>query len=270
MKKRVWSEEEISLIKKMYLDEGMSIVKIAKHFTTRTSNISNILKDNNVRLGYRKNRNFKHDFFNKIDTEEKAYLLGLMIADGSVTHDPNESTTNRSPMIRLEMVDKDIVERISKETQTDAKIKKINREGKSTTYLWAVRSREMADDLRKYGVIQGKTISTNMVYNNIPKSLLRHYVRGLIDGDGSLYIDSLCHVSFTGYSESFVNSVQLLCQELINKDNLMKITNYDNIFKFTYNGKYAKELCRVIYKDCNISINRKQQIANKMIVDDIV
>ena len=45
-----------------------------------------MLKENNVeKVAWRKvNKNLKDDFFEVIDTEEKAYLLGLMTTDGYV------------------------------------------------------------------------------------------------------------------------------------------------------------------------------------------
>ena len=51
------------------------------------------------------------DFFENIDTEEKAYFLGLLTADGSVTLD-----SERSPNISLELVDKDVLEMLDRKS----------------------------------------------------------------------------------------------------------------------------------------------------------
>lgn len=69
--------------------------------------ISNVLKNNNIKtrpFGLTKNLNIKEDFFEVIDSEEKAYFLGLLFTDGSVS----KPERTRSSSIRLQLKESDI------------------------------------------------------------------------------------------------------------------------------------------------------------------
>lgn len=61
-----------------------SIKEIAKLFNSSQETISKVLKENNIEV-YRRNKiNFDEHIFDVIDTEEKAYWLGFIFADGYI------------------------------------------------------------------------------------------------------------------------------------------------------------------------------------------
>lgn len=266
-KAKIWTQEEIDDIIRRYTLEGETIKSIRVKYKCRSTTITNILTEAGIKISYGKtNRLARHDFFETINTEEKAYFLGLIIADGSVV-----TTSGRSPNIRLELIDQDILELLKVATNTESPIvyqKRAKR--KNPTFCWGLRSKKMAEDLAVQGVVPNKTQVTENLLVDVPEDLKRHLARGLIDGDGSIYFSQgQWHISFTGKHKSFVNDVQELLMGLVPGIPRMKITAYNGIHKFTYGGADTKKVCQVLYTNCNYSINRKQYLAD-IIVEDIV
>src|SRR5699024_7533211 len=112
---------------------GETIKNIRVKYKCRSTTITNILTEAGIKISYGKtNRLARHDFFETINTEEKAYFLGLIIADGSVV-----TTSGRSPSIRLELIDQDILELLKVATNTESPIiyqKRAKR--KNPTFCW--------------------------------------------------------------------------------------------------------------------------------------
>ena len=78
-----------------------NIRKVAKYFDVSISPITRILKSNGVELTNRR-YNVNHNYFDIIDTEEKAYWLGFLYADGYI----RERKSGNSLEMKLSIKDK--------------------------------------------------------------------------------------------------------------------------------------------------------------------
>lgn len=71
-------------------NSGLSTVKIGKMFGKHYSTVRNILINNGVKLRSNKINSRKYtineNYFKNIDTEEKAYWLGFIYADGYISN----------------------------------------------------------------------------------------------------------------------------------------------------------------------------------------
>lgn len=126
---------------------------------------------------------FNHLFFNKINTEEKAYFLGLLLADGH--------TSYKEVMLSLNINDKHIIDKFVTSIQGNNKVAirttKSTFKNNSTTYISksagvSLRSDQMLKDLKKLGFTSNKTYT--MKVPKIKKELQKHFWRGVWDGDG--------------------------------------------------------------------------------------
>lgn len=120
-------------------------------------------------------------FFNKIDTENKAYILGLLASDGYLCK-------GNTVCIKLKEEDRYIVEFVRDclaPTKPVFLDKNIMRGKTFKSYKVEVCSDELCIALRKLGVVERKTGKEIMPI--LPsKEMYKHFVRGYFDGDGSI------------------------------------------------------------------------------------
>lgn len=147
-----------------------------------------------------KQSNFNEDYFNIVDDEHKAYWIGFIYADGNLTK-------NR---LRIEVQSRDveIINNIKSDLGSTNKIIASKNE-KKNNFAIGFCSNKMAKDLNKYGVIENKTFKLKNT-PNIPHHLIRHFIRGYFDGDGTVYINSKqnsLRIGFYG-TKDFLTSIQ--------------------------------------------------------------
>lgn len=128
------------------------------------------------------------DFFKCINTEEKAYILGFICADGHIEKDRLNITVS--------IKDRDILEKIRyamhsnhpiKEVQRTNPYKKTNRENLILSELM-IGSVELVKPLFNMGLTTNKTYTLNGdIIKYIPKYLIRDFLRGYFDGDGNVF-----------------------------------------------------------------------------------
>lgn len=141
-----------------------------------------------VRTIYSRKYSLKNNFFNCIDTEEKAYILGFICADGHVE--------NNRLKITLSYKDLDILLKIRRELKSNCIIKEVYRKNPYTKsvntinklYEISFNSVELVKPLIKMNIVGNKTYSLNGdITKFIPKNLIRHFLRGYFDGDGNVF-----------------------------------------------------------------------------------
>jgi hypothetical protein len=122
------------------------------------------------------------DYFRVIDTPMKAYLLGLLMSDGSI------STTDQ---LKLEVHEKDrcLVELARDAIAPRARIGSHHvrqRSGKITPMVrFAIQSPKLGADLARHGVVNCKTLVVKWPVT-VPVGLENSFTCGYYDGDGSL------------------------------------------------------------------------------------
>ena len=183
-------------------------------------------------------------FFSVIDTEEKAYILGFIAADGGIT----DNQTYGRLSLGVHPRDRDILERILTCLQSDTAIRE------RTTSQWPrvdvqIYSRRLVQDLRQYGIVPRKSLT--LAYPALPKHLERHYIRGLWDGDGHISRHDFC---LTG-SQGTTTGVQQALQDAIGL--LLRIRLNGNVFVLRGSGRDAAAL-RWLYENATIALQRKQ------------
>lgn len=153
------------------------IIKIA-NITTRTFPL--VFKEYKINTKRKNRYTLNESYFKVIDTEEKAYILGLIASDGCITN---------KNYFAISSTDYDVLEFIKKELDYTGEIYIPEREENNNwniTYRINFSSSSICNDLKAYGIFPNKSLK----YDNMPiisKELMRHYVRGYFDGDGSLW-----------------------------------------------------------------------------------
>ena len=185
-KKYLFSDDQKELIKKLYQNNN-STVSIGKMFGVSHKTIAKILEELDVeRIDVGKRHYILNEYyFDNIDTPNKAYILGLLYADGC--NSIQKSTVSMS----LEEGDKEILEKIRIEVGSGRELEYIdysNKHDGGYTYKNQYRllffSNHMCKSLENHGMIPNKSLL--LEFPEIDKDLIRHFIRGYYDGDGSV------------------------------------------------------------------------------------
>ena len=114
--------------------------------------------------------------FETIDTEEKAYWLGFLYADGSVG--------SKEHKIELGLAEQDL-KQIEKFRDFIGINNKISYRPTTKSYRYSFRSEFCKEDLIKQGCMPKKSLILKFpTEDQVPQNLIRHFIRGYFDGDG--------------------------------------------------------------------------------------
>ncbi|SEB04303.1 hypothetical protein SAMN02910384_03187 [Pseudobutyrivibrio sp. ACV-2] len=183
---------------------GKSCSEIALLYGVTEHTITNYLQKEGIERDNRyKNTDVNVDYFENVDTADKAYFAGFMFTDGNVGDD-------NSIRITVAKRDIEILKIFNKYTNNMNQIKETERirENRRNTIEVSTcfKSEKTKNDLCNLGIVPRKTYygKPKMVANK----LLSHMIRGMIDGDG--WISSRGHnIGFCGneYAVKFVHDV---------------------------------------------------------------
>jgi AraC-like DNA-binding protein len=187
-KNNILIDAKIDEINRLY-QEGVSLTKISQQLGIHRKALTRLFKNNQVEsrkgFSYARKYNLDEHYFDVINTEDKAYILGFIYADGN-----NLFSTNRI-RIQLSKTDEEILQKMSYIFFGEEILKyssRTNDKGKVFEYVALnLFSKHMSQHLATLGVVEAK--SHKIVFPEwLDKSLYRHFIRGLIDGDGWIYL----------------------------------------------------------------------------------
>lgn len=237
---------------KELIKQGKTTKDISKIYNINKSSLSRVLKKENI---YFKGQRFiktNHDFFENIDSEIKAYLLGFFVADGCVYDN------SRFGLCIAEQ-DEYIVNLFAKYISPLSFIKKThNIKGalnRQPQLFLRISSKKIVNDLKKLGIENRKTYKPIHI-PNIPNNLKLSFIRGYFDGDGHFrmtYITKYksCRVTLTNGDRTILDDIQKFF-------NFGKVRNYGNYYTYNIDNKKESLLfMNSIYKDCNFMLPRK-------------
>jgi len=139
-------------------------------------------------------------YFKTVDTPVKAYLLGLLTADGWIS--PKNQVG-----LALGGKDRELVELLRDELVPGARIGHYKtREGRPMARV-LITSADLATDLAKHGMVPAKTLITFWP-PGLPSHLENSYICGYFDGDGSLDPRWVYRWTIVGGNEPFLVTMQ--------------------------------------------------------------
>lgn len=161
-------------------NNGHSISDICKLTEISNGSVYKILNNNKTPLN-RKRRYFVNDnFFESINSIEKAYILGFIVADG------HNNIAKNLLSIQIHPQDVDILEKIIITMKANNPIK-YYQYGNNKKACLSINSFKICEDLLKLGVTQNKTYDVYLP--KISDNLIKYLILGIFDGDGSISID---------------------------------------------------------------------------------
>ena len=276
MKKINFTEEEILKIISSYQIDHESTFEIAKKYNVSNSTICRVFKNNNIKRDICGRKYFfEEDFFRKIDTDRKAYWLGLFYADGCVA-------TNDTFSLGFKREDRYILETLARDVNYAGDIIDIEEfksiGGRPPKKYYSSRinlcSKKFCNHLKEKGLSVNKTF--RLTYPKyITKKLHKHFIRGLFDGDGFITISKNAgRWGIIGQLNLLENVKNILLNEVNVTTNIYKKPNncWDlgldfHVGKF-YNNKTNLDdlliLKKWLYEKSNLYFNRKKNSFDKI------
>lgn len=268
-------EESSYIVKKNTLEicnrykKGEKISSIRKDFSVSKYTILRYLRMNNIpvrpdQFTHSKKYKINQNYFDSINSEDKAYFLGLLFADGC--NNPQE----HSIRIELQSRDKHILYEFRKKLQSTIPITFQNKKRRNSkaqnAYRLDMYNKHMSYQLENLGMMKNKHFKCD--FPDIPAWLHVHFIRGYFDGDGSVFsgIKKLTHTpkfsfNITG-NKLIVEKIQDILIENLGLTRIKLQTRYkekgNSTRAFCYNGNLqCIKIRNWLYKDATIYLKRK-------------
>lgn len=256
-------EEKEYIVSIYYKYKEKTVKELREKLNISSRAFGEIAKEYKIPTQRRNRYTLNEDYFEQIDSEEKAYILGLIYADGFLGEEPYNNLV-------LNLIDKELLVRVASAIEFSGEIRKCKRggfENSKESYSLNFSSAKIATDLRKHGVYQKKSLSLSNL-PNLNEGLKRHFLRGYFDGDGTISM-SINRRKYKGKEYQYLKAVMLIIatepfiKELIKE---FKITSYNIANSKTPEMKYLRiskkdELFRfyqLFYKESTIYLDRKK------------
>lgn len=241
---------------------GLRIADLIKKYKLHYPQIYRIFNESGVEaINIRSKYRFDIKFFDIIDTEEKAYLLGLLYADGY-----NMETRN-TVCLHLNIKDLNHIEKVKKILKADHPIKHLSNRTRQQFGI-SLTNKRFSEKLAELGCMQAKTFKIKFpTTDQVPNSLLRHFIRGYFDGDGCIQHHytkrskrEIFQISFVG-TENFCNKLRSIIQTKFSINGYINTRHPErnhNIRQLIYGGNLqVQTVLDWIYKNSLIQLDRK-------------
>ena len=198
------------------------------------------------------------DYFDNINHQDKAYILGFLYADGNMAQ--NKCRTS----ITLQERDKSILEKISKTIGNKKELCFVPSSNPNwqNSYILRIDSKRMCDALLYHGIFPKKSLLLEFPLN-FPFKYYKDFLRGYIDGDG--------HIGFPGgfnnsrvdiiSTRQFCEIAKLLIENCLYINCFFSKTEKNNITTTLSIGgrQQCLKFLDWIYEDANLYLERKYQ-----------
>lgn len=208
-------------------------------------------------------------FFDVIDTQEKAYWLGFLLADGCIFQVKGQPPNG--VILGLASVDREHLEKFKKALLSDHVIRHVAQKPSKNSAVQKIHhcdvvnvySRKLAKRLTERGVVPAKSLVA-VPYLDFPEEFHRHYWRGVVEGDGSIIFSGRAWKIGLSGSEAVVEGFRsFLLGEGVKTEAQVRPSR--SIFCFaTAGSRVTKQIGELLWGDATIYLDRKYENYLKM------
>lgn len=201
----------------------------------------------------------REDYFESIDSEEKAYFLGLIITDGCIC----KPTKHGEEILSLTLVEEDkyLLDEFIKELKSN----KVSTPDGRGCYSINILSNKLCDSLKKYGITERKSLNT--VFPLMDEKFMPHLIRGMFDGDGSISFyqrkDRNVHKKAIRMCQGNKRFLEDFINYMFVTFNIEKVSLFqekENLWSFAYTANESlTKIIDVVYNNSKIFMKRKME-----------
>lgn len=262
---RSLSQEEKQIIVDLYY-RNLSYHEIKNSFNCSIRCIRSTLKEAGINTLQKERYVLNHDYFREINDEHKAYWLGLLYADGAMVRGNTVTITLKNEdayLLETFRLDLGLTKQVRYYTRDNGYSKNFE----AATLSFA--SKQIYSDLQNLGMLPNKMATRNKL-PDINLDLMRHFVRGYFDGDGSISnansINIVKGIMYSYPKKVFaVIATEPMCRELAGFLNLVTYGIKDSrteAMKYltTKSNSQIKTIADCFYQDATIFMTRKKEM----------
>jgi predicted transcriptional regulator len=235
--------------------KGLTQREMAKELNVSRATVQRTLKKLCISTpNHHNSLKFDNTVFDSIDTEEKAYWLGFLYADGNV------SSTINNVEVSLSISDIDHLEkyRMFLKNESPVKIGEVSCNGKIFKRCrLSVVNKYFKERLIELGCIPNKSLKLRFPHGIFENSSLKyHFIRGYVDGDGSISFTKTGRLvlNVVGTKEFLLELLKIFPEfPKLEKDSRRK----HNTYYIRCCANAADKVLTKLYKDSNIYLQRK-------------
>jgi hypothetical protein len=197
--------------------------------------------------------------FFKVWSPDMTYVLGFIGADGNICH------SGRAHVLHIACDDKDIIEKTKLILSYEGPVYQKTRNNGKISYSLRICDQTIFKDLKKLGVTERKSLT--FTPPTIPKPLIRHFIRGYFDGDGSVYLRGTRYKSklvvdfYTAskpMSKFLYQQLKKILRDSLKGKILITLRNQKNpYYRINLGHKSSSKIFNYMYKDVNLFMERK-------------
>ena len=211
-------------------------------------------------------------FFDVIDTEAKAYWLGFINADGCVHAGPVGAAgwQRHGLSVKLKESDAGHLRKLKADMASESPVYTVPQRGRAGAGTEIVMSSpHLVESLIRLGVTPRKSLTATPWDG--PEHLMRHYWRGMFDGDGSIGRNpgprDKWHLKFVG-SEAVIEAFRVWAVAITGSAAAKHPK--DNIWMWTAGGLASPQaLARELYGGATVYLDRKHALAMQLMAAPI-
>lgn len=253
--RKEWNDSEIEFIKDNL--QKLSFAEMAVHLNRTRSSVQ--LKCS--KMGVKKGSKYFYnkDYFEKIDSEEKAYWLGFIAGDGYIV----KAERNAELGIELNEIDYEHLKKFNKCLKGNVEVgfrKRFDERTKNEYKMCFIRfySNKLVDDLIKLGITPNKSLS--ICFPTIQQKYYVPFLRGYFDANGCISFNkkrNCISCDYASGSIDMINSLRKILFEEYGINSYIIQEKTKTIRLYIKGMKNAFNFCNLIYKDSNIHLPRK-------------
>lgn len=248
-----------------YCELGMSLTQISEKYNASNARIGADLRKQGISVeNFHNKAKFNEHIFDVIDTEEKAYWLGFIFADGYIANIENKKKKEYNFELSLSGNDIGHLHKFNKFMEYNGDNVKVgNIKGKDKIYTrcrWSIGNKHLWETLNSYGCTPNKSLTLKFPDKNIFQDqwLIIPFIRGYFDGDGCVSMIKNC----PGLEISVLGTVQFLnpIMDLFFPRKLTKNHDKNNVtYVYGLSRRQAYVFLYTIYYKASIYLDRKYQ-----------
>lgn len=237
---------------------GISLTEMGKREKVDRRTLAKHFKELGIEIINKQNRSkFNEHIFDTIDSEEKAYWLGFIFADGYISSSPLRENVKSIYQFELSLGLKDL-----KHLEKFKKFMEYEKELIVDSYRcrFVLANKHLWTTLNNLGCTPNKSLT--LEFPSIPENLIRHFIRGYFDGDGCItrYVNVKTvtpHIELLG-TKNMLDSI--IKHSNTNAGIKHDPRHSEETLFLEWNKEQGIKFINYLYQDCSIYLNRKYEL----------